>query len=122
MAQPSGPESHLLGAYIRAQRQMAALSLRQLAEMTDVSNAYLSQIERGLHQPSIRVLRSIATALGISAERLLAEAGLVEGSDPPRARAGENAVEDAIAADPDLGQQERDVLLGLYRTLRRRSS
>ena len=66
----------LLGAYIRTQRQLAALSQRQLAAMTNVSNAYLSQIERGLHQPSVKVLRSIADALNLSGEALLARAGM----------------------------------------------
>ena len=38
----------MLGAFIRAQRQMANLSLRQLSALTEVSNPYLSQVERGL--------------------------------------------------------------------------
>ena len=61
-----------LGAFIKAQRHVANLSLREMARLTDVSNAYLSQIERGLHQPSVRVLRSLAEALNVSAETLLA--------------------------------------------------
>ena len=48
-------------SYLRSQRQLAQLSLRQLAELTKVSNPYLSQIERGLHQPSINVIKSLAT-------------------------------------------------------------
>ena len=66
-----------LGAFIRSQRRLANLSLRQLADLTDVSNPYLSQIERGLHEPSVRVLKSIARALNVSAETLLAQAGLL---------------------------------------------
>jgi transcriptional regulator with XRE-family HTH domain len=54
-----------LGAFIRAQRLTARLSLRDLADRTAVSNTYLSQVERGLHEPSLRVLRAIAGALGI---------------------------------------------------------
>ena len=67
-----------LGEFIRSQRKLAQLSLRDLAERTQVSNPYLSQIERGLHEPSVRVLRSIAKALNVSAETLLAQAGLLE--------------------------------------------
>jgi len=67
-----------LGAFIRQQRKRANLSLRQLAELTSLSNPYLSQVERGLHQPSVRVLRLLADALNVSAETLLAEAGLLE--------------------------------------------
>ena len=67
-----------LGAFIRERRKQANLSLRQLAELTSLSNPYLSQVERGLHQPSVRVLRAISDALNLSAETLLAQAGLID--------------------------------------------
>jgi transcriptional regulator with XRE-family HTH domain len=114
----SGPSGEVLGAYIRAQRQLADLSLRQLAGLTNVSNAYLSQIERGLHQPSLKVLRSIATALNLSQETLLAGAGLMD--TPPRPGPAEAGVEAAIEADPNLTQEEKQMLLGLYRNFRQR--
>ena len=60
-----------LGAFIRTQRQMANLSLRQLADLTNLSNPYLSQVERGLHEPSVRVLKALSGALNVSAETLL---------------------------------------------------
>ena len=63
-----------LGAFIREQRKKANLSLRQLAELTSLSNPYLSQVERGLHQPSVRVLKAISDALNLSAESLMAQA------------------------------------------------
>ena len=66
----------MLGGFIRAQRQMANLSLRQLSALAEVSNPYLSQVERGLHEPSVRVLRSIADALNVSAETLHSTTGL----------------------------------------------
>jgi len=80
-----------LGAFIREQRKRANLSLRQLAEKTSLSNPYLSQVERGLHQPSVRVLRAISDALNLSAETLLAQAGLIDvvagaGQDQDEAR------------------------------------
>src|ERR1700683_122894 len=67
-----------LGAFIREQRKQANLSLRQLAELTSLSNPYLSQVERGLHQPSVRVLKAISDALNLSAETLLTQAGLID--------------------------------------------
>ena len=76
-----------LGALIRAQRVTAGLSLRDLAERTKVSNAYLSQIERGLHEPSISVLDAIAAALDVPLEALLARAGLLAPEDGAVARA-----------------------------------
>ena len=75
-----------LGEFIRAQRQLANLSLREMASMTSVSNAYLSQVERGLHQPSLKVLHSIAAALQLSTEQLLAQAGWASGAARLRRR------------------------------------
>ena len=85
MAEPWDSQLQALGAYIRTQRKLANLSLRQLADMTSLSNPYLSQIERGLHQPSVRVLKLLSDALDVSAETLLAQAGLLDGD---RAAAG----------------------------------
>ncbi len=108
-----------LGGFIKAQRQVANLSLREMARLTDVSNAYLSQIERGLHQPSVRVLRSLADALNVSAETLLAQAGLIDedertvAEEPPAGRARTVA---AILADPGLTPEQREALLSVYRS------
>src|SRR5689334_3098863 len=66
-----------LGAFIRDQRAVAKLSQRRLAERAGVSNAYLSQLERGLHEPSIRVLHAIAVALGVRLDLMLTHAGLL---------------------------------------------
>ena len=102
----------LLGDFIRAQRQMANLSLRQLSALTEVSNPYLSQIERGLHEPSLRVLTSIANALNVSAETLLAQAGL--GSDVEKSH--DDATEGAIRVDQRLTEPQRRALLSVYRS------
>jgi len=117
MAAPNSSAGYddVLGTYIRAQRQLADLSLRQLAAMTNVSNAYLSQIERGLHQPSVKVLRSIASALNLSGETLLAQAGLIS-AEPQAAKVADT--EAAIVADPELTEQEKQILVGLYRQFR----
>jgi transcriptional regulator with XRE-family HTH domain len=107
-----------LGAFIRSQRKLANLSLRELAAITKVSNPYLSQIERGLHEPSVRVLRSIAEALDISAETLLAQAGLIkdqiEGSDGTSDAT--KATERAIRADPRLTDSQKEALIAVYRS------
>jgi len=109
-----------LGAFIRAQRQLADLSLREMAAMTRISNAYLSQVERGLHQPSLTVLRAIADALGLTTEQLLAKAGWTQ-PEPPDAPAAAPAgppasTEDTIRADPRLTDAQREALLSVYRS------
>lgn len=106
-----------LGNFIRTQRRLANLTLRELAELARVSNPYLSQVERGLHQPSVRVLRSIATALNLSAETLLAQAGLIDtvaGSKTPTNHAG--TTETAIRLDPALSDAQKEALLSVYRS------
>jgi len=112
---PSGwtVQMNALGEFIRAQRQLANLSLREMASMTSVSNAYLSQVERGLHQPSLKVLHSIAAALQLSTEQLLAQAGWVSGA---REAAAGNGTEEAIRTDPRLTPEQRAALLGVYRS------
>jgi transcriptional regulator with XRE-family HTH domain len=102
------------GSFVRTQRQLAKLSLRELAELARVSNPYLSQIERGLHEPSIRVIQSIAKALDISTETLLAQVGLV-GADGEEGRI-HGATEAAISADPYLSDGQREALLAVYRS------
>jgi transcriptional regulator with XRE-family HTH domain len=103
-----------LGAAIRAERVTAGLSLRDLAGRTKVSNAYLSQIERGLHEPSISVLSAIARALGVSLEELLARAGVLGPTADGRALVRET--EAAIIGDPELSEPQRIALLSVYRS------
>jgi transcriptional regulator with XRE-family HTH domain len=114
-----------LGAFIRTQRQMANLSLRQLAELTSLSNPYLSQVERGLHEPSVRVLKAISDALNVSAETLLAQAGLVDAvagrsADAAGGETGagvKDETEDAIAADKRLSDDQKAALIAVYRSM-----
>src|SRR5438093_6067964 len=87
-----------VGEFIRAQRALAQMSLRQLAEKAKVSNPYLSQIERGVYRPSAEVLKAIAEALNISAETLYARIGLVDPDKEEKAP----SVEKAIRLDPKL--------------------
>jgi transcriptional regulator with XRE-family HTH domain len=123
---PWGAQQEAFGTFLRAQRRLANLSLRDMAERTKVSNAYLSQIERGMHAPSVRVLRSIAKALDLSAEAMLAQAGLFEddtaaaGGDadagPGADAGGPSATETAIRRDPRLTSDQKEALLSVYRS------
>jgi transcriptional regulator with XRE-family HTH domain len=102
-----------MGEFIRAQRKMMELSQRELARLTKVSDPYVSQLERGLHEPSVRVLKSLAEALNVRAETLLEYAGLL---DPDSA--GSTGVSEAIQADPHLTTDQKQTLLGVYRNFR----
>jgi transcriptional regulator with XRE-family HTH domain len=125
---PWQAQRETLGAFIRTQRKMANLSLRQLADLTSLSNPYLSQVERGLHQPSVRVLRAISDALNLSAETLLAQAGLIdavtgaatdagEAGQPDAAERGKAQTEDVIGADERLSDEQKAALLAVYRSM-----
>jgi transcriptional regulator with XRE-family HTH domain len=104
-----------LGALLRAQRLSAELSLRELADRTNVSNAYLSELERGLHEPSLRVLRAIASALGTPLGSMLASAGVLGDGEDDRP-AGLRDTEVAILRDPALSEPQRTALLSVYRS------
>ena len=121
MTDPWLAQRQALGAFIRSQRKLANLSLRQLADLTSLSNPYLSQVERGLHQPSVRALKSIADALNVSAETLLAEAGLVDAMATRRRGDGTQGpppqTEAAIRADQRLNEAQRTALIAVYRSM-----
>jgi len=97
-----------LGEYIREQRSSAQISLRQLAKAADVSNPYLSQVERGLRKPSAEILGRIAVGLRISAETLYVRAGLLE------EHFGDQTVIEAVSADTTLTERQRRALLEIY--------
>jgi len=112
-----------LGAFIRARRISANLSLRQLAERSGLSNAYLSQVERGRHEPSLSVLHAIADALEVPLASLLARAGVLDDSHRGPEGPALPATERAILDDPELTEPQRIALLSVYRSfvpLRRR--
>ena len=123
MSDPWEAQREVLGAFIREQRKRANLSLRQLAELTSLSNPYLSQVERGLHQPSVRVLKAISGALNVSAETLLAQAGLIDAIAADATASTDTeapnvpGTEDAIRADPRLSDEQKAALLAVYRSM-----
>jgi transcriptional regulator with XRE-family HTH domain len=119
----SAPDSPL-GEYIRRQRELQELSLRQLADLVGISNPYLSQIERGLREPSEKVLDAIARSLELSAEGLYEQGGRRRGEEDDKEQP---AVVAAIRADRSLTARQRQALLEVYdaftgrRSRRRRS-
>ncbi len=115
-----------LGEFIHSQRKLANLSLRQMAELTSLSNPYLSQLERGMHQPSVRVLKLISSALNVSAERLLTQAGLFDGKAGGDGSGGSTSrhstVQDAIESDSRLDDSQKAALIAVYRSMLRPDS
>ena len=104
MKKPQLPD---VGAFIKEQRERSSLSIRKLAELTGVSNPYLSQIERGVRKPSAEILRSIADALSIRTETLYEKAGLLDEQDGPDVVA-------AIDGDTQLTHSQKKALKEIY--------
>jgi transcriptional regulator with XRE-family HTH domain len=97
-----------IGGFIRRQRELREISMRQFASMAGISNPYLSQIERGLRAPSEEVLQAIASSLQMSADTLRTQAGIAP--EP------ESAVVEAIKADERLTSTQRRALLEIYKS------
>ena len=103
-----------LGEFVRRQRELGHLSVRQLADACGISNAYLSQIERGYRTPSSFVLKALADGLEMSAETLYAQAGIL---DPSEEEAGD--VVEAVRRDPHLSARQREMLIEMYESFRK---
>ena len=110
------PELETLGALLRAERLARGLSLRELSARTGVSNAYLSELERGLHEPSLSVLRAIAAALETPLGPILVRAGVLDDGEPSGQTPSMWDTEAAIERDPALSEPQRIALLSVYRS------
>ena len=99
-----------LGEFIRDQRRIARLSLRKLSDMAQISNPYLSQIERGLRKPSAEILQQLAKALRISAETLYVQAGILE------ERVEDGDLVGAIRREPTISESQKRALVQVLRS------
>ena len=97
-----------LGEFIRRQRELSEMSMREFARVAGISNPYLSQIERGLRAPSEQVMQAIADTLKISADTLYEQAGVHPVQE------SESAVLQAIREDPRLTGRQRQALIQVY--------
>src|SRR5215469_851823 len=103
-----------LGEFIRRQRELAQLSVRQLADICGISNPYLSQIERGLRTPSSVILQALAKGLRLSAETLYAQAGIID----PKGDEEEGVIK-SVMRDPHLSPRQREILIDMYHSFRK---
>jgi transcriptional regulator with XRE-family HTH domain len=110
----SDAQARALGAFIRTQRRLAELSQRELARLADLSDAYVSKLERGMHHPTVGALRAIGVALNVRAEEMMAYAGWLDALDPTT---HDGDTEAAIRADSRLTPEKKRALLAVYRSL-----
>jgi transcriptional regulator with XRE-family HTH domain len=100
------------GEFVRAQRQLAQVSQRNLARMSGVSDSYLSQIERGNYRPSPQVVKALAQAFGLEPKQLYMMLGLMDEKEG----GARTSVEQAIQLDPRLEPAQKDALIRVYRS------
>ena len=101
------PGVKALGDFIKSQRRLAELSQRELARLADLSDAYLSQLERGLHEPSVRVVTGLAHALNVPSDRLLRYLGREADATP--------STESVISTDDRLTDAQKQSMIDVYR-------
>jgi transcriptional regulator with XRE-family HTH domain len=117
LSDPWEAQRAALGAFLRTQRELSNMSLRELSRLTRISNAYLSQVERGLHDPTLRILSQIGEALQISMSEILNAAATTDDSTADSVSSTHMpSVEAAVRADPNLTRPEKDALLTVYRS------
>ena len=105
-----------LGEKLKAARETQALTLRQVEEITGISNAYLSQLENNkIKKPSANILYKLAELYRIAFDFLLGEAGIVEKretADGPKTLAG------FALSSENLTPEEESALADYLRYLR----
>lgn len=65
----------VIGEVIREQRLANGLQLREVSERGHLSYSFLSEVERGVKEPSSLILENIANGLGVESYSLIIEAG-----------------------------------------------
>ena len=85
---------------LREKRKDAGHTQESLAELLDVHQTYVSQVERGVQSPSWRYLVAFANAIGANIVTLLREAGLID----PCTYSKEQEIAALLSERPDLAE------------------
>jgi transcriptional regulator with XRE-family HTH domain len=108
-------ESKTLGDRLKEAREMIPLTLREVEEATNISNAYLSQLENGkIRKPSASVLYKLASVYNVPLDSLLGAAGIIEKYTPEQSRLLQTI---ALSAGK-LTKEEEEELLKYLKYLR----
>ncbi|WP_341836846.1 helix-turn-helix transcriptional regulator [Chitinophaga pollutisoli] len=109
-----------LGKTLKAARELASLTLREVEELTAISNAYLSQVENDkIKKPSASVLYKLSRAYKVPLERFLAAAGIIEDYKPHEVSF---FTESKILSAENITEKEEEELMKYLRYLRYQST
>lgn len=125
---PIGVEANAtsaLASYLASLRQVKGLTLREVEEATgkEVSNAYLSQLERGkITKPSPHILHSLSEVYGVTYEKLMELAGYIAASSKRSSNVKHGSAA-TFASDNLTAEEEAELLkyLGYIRSLKSKS-
>lgn len=106
-----------LGQVLKNQREIKDLSLRQVEKLTNVSNAYLSQLENDkINNPSVGTLHKLASFYKIEFDSLLVAAGLIKGE---KAKNIKPASSFALSSE-NLTEDEEEELIDYLKYIRQK--
>src|SRR5579885_142721 len=118
MLSSMGSDDNPLGAYLKQVRDAQGLSLRDVQGKTEISNAFLSQIESGkVKNPSPIMLHKLATLYRVTYEQLMERAGY----PIPIARPPAPTASKVFHRFGDITQDEEEQLLDYLGFLRSRA-
>jgi transcriptional regulator with XRE-family HTH domain len=104
-----------LGKTLKERRELIPLTLRQVEEVTGISNAYLSQLENDkIKKPSANVLYKLATLYNIEMNSLLMAAGIIEKGTGER----KSVLNNVAFSSENLSEEEERALIDYLKFLR----
>jgi transcriptional regulator with XRE-family HTH domain len=67
--------TRIVGENVRRAREAIGLSQEELGDKAGIDRTYVSGVERGVRNPTVKVLARLAEALGTTPDRLLVREG-----------------------------------------------
>jgi transcriptional regulator with XRE-family HTH domain len=101
------------GEYFKALREAKGLTLREVEKLTEISNAYLSQLESGkIKQPSPNILSKLAGFYDVSYNNLMEKVGY------PKLNSETNLASADTSVRARIGQMSQDEEIELLKYLK----
>lgn len=116
------PQLQTLGEYLRNVRITRRMTLREVQDASEVSNAYLSQLENEkITKPSPHILHKLASVYNVPYETLMEKAGYISRAEEgTEAKKKHRAGRLAAFAQEEFTQEEEEELLRYLAFMRSR--
>ncbi|MWB94022.1 helix-turn-helix domain-containing protein [Flavobacterium sp. GA093] len=112
-----------LGASLKDARKNVGLTLRQVEEMTDISNAYLSQLENDkIKNPSVNILSKLSSLYKVSLKTLLSNAKMIDKKEARQEEINLSFAQKIAFRAEDLTEEERNDVLKYLEFIKSRKS